>query len=62
MSTLSISKDHCPYCGEPIRLIIDESIGETSYIEDCEVCCRPIVIKITDNTNELEITLLTEDD
>ncbi|MDB9752184.1 CPXCG motif-containing cysteine-rich protein, partial [Gammaproteobacteria bacterium] len=36
----------CPYCGEKIELVIDCSIPEQSYIEDCEVCCRPISLSI----------------
>ena len=32
----------CPYCGESITIIVDESVPEQTYIEDCEVCCRPI--------------------
>lgn len=36
----------CPYCGEPIELIIDTSQGDHTYIEDCQVCCRPIVIHV----------------
>ena len=34
----------CPYCGESITLVIDLSITEQVYIEDCFVCCRPISI------------------
>jgi hypothetical protein len=37
---------HCPYCGEPIELAIDESAGPQRYIEDCQVCCRPIDIAV----------------
>ncbi len=37
----------CPYCGEPIELVIDCSLETQSYIEDCEVCCRPIDISVT---------------
>jgi len=34
----------CPYCGEPIRLLVDpDNVGQ-EYIEDCSVCCRPITI------------------
>ncbi|MAS81552.1 MAG: hypothetical protein CMF45_02540 [Legionellales bacterium] len=36
----------CPYCGENIELIIDCSISDQSYIEDCEVCCRPIILSV----------------
>ena len=32
----------CPYCWEQITLLIDASIDMQEYIEDCEVCCRPI--------------------
>ena len=34
----------CPYCGETITIVIDESVPEQTYIEDCQVCCRPIVV------------------
>ena len=34
----------CPYCGETISIVVDGSIEEQQYIEDCQVCCRPIVI------------------
>lgn len=38
---------HCPYCGEPIEVII-ETLGENQeYIEDCQVCCRPIVFSLS---------------
>lgn len=33
----------CPFCRERISMIIDLSVeGEQTYVEDCEVCCRPI--------------------
>ena len=35
----------CPYCGEPISMVLDLSVPEQTYIEDCEVCCRPIQIR-----------------
>jgi hypothetical protein len=35
---------HCPYCGEPIEILVDASAGEQQYIEDCQVCCRPITV------------------
>ena len=34
----------CPYCWEEISMLLDLSAGNQSYVEDCEVCCRPIVI------------------
>ena len=41
MESRSVS---CPYCGESIELLIDDSVSEQEYIEDCSVCCRPILI------------------
>lgn len=35
---------HCPYCGETISMLVDHSLPEQRYVEDCEVCCRPIDI------------------
>ena len=32
----------CPYCGETIEILIDISAGGQSYVEDCQVCCRPM--------------------
>ena len=34
----------CPYCWEEISMLIDTSVREQKYIEDCEVCCNPIEI------------------
>jgi len=32
----------CPYCGEPVELLVDPGGAPTQeYVEDCEVCCRP---------------------
>ena len=37
----------CPYCGESIEILIDASISEQQYIEDCQVCCRPITLTVS---------------
>lgn len=34
----------CPYCGETISMILESGYGNQKYIEDCEVCCRPIEV------------------
>ena len=36
----------CPYCGESIELTVDTQETNQQYIEDCHVCCQPIVIKV----------------
>ena len=37
----------CPYCGEAIELVIDDSVAEQQYVEDCFVCCRPINVHVS---------------
>ena len=37
----------CPYCGENISILVDDSLPEQQYVEDCQVCCRPIVLDVT---------------
>jgi hypothetical protein len=36
----------CPYCGEPLHTRVDLTAGESTYVEDCQVCCRPIELTI----------------
>jgi len=43
MPGLSETSISCPYCGEVICVLIDDSVEAQQYIEDCQVCCRPIV-------------------
>lgn len=35
----------CPYCWEQITMLLDTSVQGQTYVEDCEVCCRPITIR-----------------
>lgn len=42
----------CPYCGEAILLLLDsgafaESSDSQEYIEDCQVCCRPMTVMLS---------------
>lgn len=37
---------NCPYCGESIELVVDCSVDAQDYIEDCQVCCRPIALHV----------------
>ena len=43
----------CPYCGEQISMSLERFSGSQSYIEDCEVCCRPIEITYSVNGGEI---------
>lgn len=39
----------CPYCGARITLIIDPLENEEqTYTDDCEACCQPMVVTVSD--------------
>lgn len=40
----------CPYCGECFTSLIDPSVEAQEYIEDCQVCCNPIVFEVRIDT------------
>lgn len=44
----------CPYCWEQISILLDPSVSQQSYIEDCEVCCNPLDIQLTFENLELQ--------
>jgi hypothetical protein len=51
MNLLEENTISCPYCGELITILIDGSVETQQYIEDCQVCCRPIELQITVSAN-----------
>lgn len=44
----------CPYCWEEISMLLDRSVRQQTYIEDCEVCCNPIQISVRFEADELQ--------
>jgi len=53
----------CPYCGESIGLLIDLSVPQQNYVEDCQVCCRPIVVTVgVDSSGGIEIIATSENE
>jgi hypothetical protein len=53
----------CPYCGEVIGILVDLSVPQQTYTEDCQVCCCPAVITVeTDAGGRLSVTAAREDD
>lgn len=43
----------CPYCWEEISMLLDPSIAQQNYVEDCEICCNPIEIRLKFEEREL---------
>jgi len=63
LNQLSEKNIGCPYCGEAIRVLIDSSEMDQQYIEDCQVCCRPINFIISESIDgELTVNVYSEDE
>lgn len=54
-----LNAQFCPYCGAHIQLITERLDDAQDYIEDCEVCCRPMRVLIS---TDGEVQLMREDD
>ncbi|MEO6138792.1 MAG: CPXCG motif-containing cysteine-rich protein [Luteimonas sp.] len=53
----------CPYCGEMIQVLLDDDSAGHSYIEDCQVCCRPITMTVSvDDEGELQVRTRAENE
>jgi len=53
----------CPYCGENIELLVDDSVAEQDYYEDCSVCCRPIRIQQSVSfSGDCELRVMRDDE
>jgi hypothetical protein len=51
----------CPYCWQQISIVLDMSVRSQIYVEDCEVCCKPIHIRYvvhSDGIAEFEAKVL----
>ena len=46
----------CPYCWEPLDILLNPDDEGCSYIEDCQVCCRPIEMRVSRGEND-ELTV-----
>lgn len=43
----------CPYCWMEISMLLDSSVYQQVYVEDCENCCNPIEVQCTFSDAEL---------
>jgi len=57
-----VARIQCPYCGETIEIVIDGSLEQQSYIEDCSVCCRPIELAVTVIEDEISVVAKRDDE
>ncbi len=62
----SYSSDNfaCPYCGSDNLLTVDfPSSSAQNFVQDCEVCCKPILIQLVSRNGEiLELRIQRENE
>lgn len=54
----------CPYCWESIEIDLDLSGGTATYTEDCQVCCRPILVmlRVADDGEQFTVDVRAENE
>ncbi|MBI2822143.1 MAG: CPXCG motif-containing cysteine-rich protein [Acidobacteria bacterium] len=51
----------CPYCGQRLEVAIDPSVRSQCYLEDCQVCCRPMEIHVSFADGAAEVSVQPSD-
>lgn len=41
----------CPYCGESGEIYVERDV-RGQFVQDCEVCCNPWLVRVTWDTGE----------
>jgi len=62
MNQLTETSISCPYCGESIEVLLDAADIDEQYIEDCQVCCKPISFVVFEDNDELNVNVYSEDE
>ena len=62
MPDLDACAVQCPYCGEPLELVVDTSAGPQRYVEDCAVCCRPIEVSVDADEHGVHVVVRHENE
>ncbi len=52
----------CPYCGETQTLMVDTTLPDGSLVEDCQVCCQPMVLEIRLDGDQPSVDARREND
>jgi len=50
----------CPYCGEEIEICVELDV-RGSYIQDCEVCCNPWMVRVSREDGETYVDISRAD-
>ena len=46
----------CPYCGEEVEIHIEEDV-RGSFVQDCEVCCNPWLVRVARTRDGVDVSV-----
>jgi cysteine-rich CPXCG protein len=46
----------CPYCGEDVEIFVEPDVSG-SFVQDCEVCCNPWLVRVEQDGDERYVTI-----
>ncbi len=52
----------CPYCGQSVELLVEGTLPNQQYVEDCQVCCQPMLVKIDTTADEPVVNVSRENE
>jgi hypothetical protein len=50
----------CPYCGEVVVVHVEEDV-RGSFVQDCEVCCNPWLVRLSHSADGRDLTVSRAD-
>lgn len=50
----------CPYCGESVALWVEPDVFG-SFVQDCEVCCNPWLVRVSWQDGRRVVTVTRDD-
>jgi hypothetical protein len=50
----------CPYCGEEVEVYVESDVKGT-FVQDCEVCCNPWIVRVSGSGDRRSVSLTRAD-
>ena len=50
----------CPYCGEIVEIFVEADVSGR-FVQDCEVCCNPWLVRIHGSGDERNVEISKAD-
>jgi hypothetical protein len=50
----------CPYCGEDVDITVEDDV-RGSFVQDCEVCCTPWLVRVSRSADGTDVTVSRAD-